>query len=571
VTPGEIADEVAELARETGRAPSAEALAARYGLGVPAARRVLVLVSTRWRPPPSPSPRLVPTEADVDAVAPPPGTVLDGTVTQLVTSGLGLCPSVGQRLILDVADGRVPEAAATVADGVTTVEAGGATLRSRERLGVPARQICVVAGIRGGKTTLAAAAAVAGALRADLGALRAGESAAGLIVAPHADSAAETYRVLRELCEGYDLLRPLLVGQPKAGSLTLRRPSDERDVELRVVAAGKGGLTLRSRWLTGVVLDEAAFFESSTTAAVTDRAQLDAVRHRVVSGAAIWLISSPYAAKGLLHEIWRTTQAGWHVVHAPSAALNPGYWTPSRVERAERDDYDSAQREVLARFVDAASGLFSRESVARACAMPREPVERGRRYVCAMDPASRVNPWTAAVASRTVTGWAVHSVRQWVPRGGDLDPTEVLGDLAAWLRPYGVTTVLTDQYGYGPTAALARQHGLTLSLRTTTDRTKAESHGWLRKRLEAGEVALPDDEDLRGDLADVQRVYTGGGRTRIEYQRRGPRHADYVASVTLALHELASAPARAAAPDDEVDDEPGLHRWHAPASAPWAR
>lgn len=588
MTPAEIADQLAAEARASGAYPSVPAVGARYGLDERQAGRILMLVRARWRPllpptvepvpdPPAAEPPVPPPEPPKTRRkkrrAPPTETALDGTLRQLVTEGLGLTLSPGQSLIVDAADG-VPIDHA-VDDGVRTAERGGAVLRTRERLGVPARQVCVVAGIRGGKTTLAACAAVAGALRADLSSLRADETAAGLIVAPHADSAAETYRVLRELVEGHPSLTALLEGEPRASRLTLRRPSDGRRVELRVVAAGKGGLTLRSRWLTSCVLDEGAFFESSSTAAVTDRAQLDAVRHRVVPGAQIWLISSPFAAKGLLHDVWRTVAHGWHVVHAPSPALHPKYWTPERVARALEEDYESAAREVLGQFVDAATSLFSTQAVERASRHPVEPPVPHRRYVAAMDPASRVNPWTAVIATRSATRYEIVAAREWVPRGADLDPDEVLGELAAFLRPYGVATVLTDQYGYASTAALARRHGLSLVLHTTTDRTALASHLWLRKRLEADEVALPPIPELLADMQDVQRVLGSGGRARVEYQRRGPRHADYVPALVLALSSLRDAPpaddaaARDAAEEAEERELPGLRRARVNPAMPW--
>lgn len=589
MTPAEIADQLATEARANGAYPTVAAIGARYGLDERQSGRILVLVRARWRPllpppeDPAPEPSADPTPEPTVLTEPPKRrgrkraaapteTTLDGTLRQLVTEGLGLELSAGQELIVDAADGVEIEHATD--DGVRTAERGGAVLRTRERLGVPARQICVVAGIRGGKTTLAACAAVAGALRADLSSLRADETAAGLIVAPHADSAAETYRVLRELAEGHPSVRALLVGEPRASRLTLRRPSDGRRVELRVVAAGKGGLTLRSRWLTSVVLDEGAFFETSSTAAVTDRAQLDAVRHRVVPGAQIWLISSPYAAKGLLHDTWRTTAPGWHVVHAPSSALNPKYWTPERVARAVSEDYESASREVLAQFVDGATTLFSTAAVERAAKHPVSPPVPHRRYVAAMDPASRVNPWTAVVATRSATRYEIVAAREWVPKGADLDPDEVLADLASWLRPYGVTVVLTDQYGYASTAALARRHGLSLSLHTTTEKSAMQSHLWLRKRLEADEVALPPVPELLADMQDVQRVLGSGGRARVEYQRRGPRHADYVPAIVLGLSALRDAPPaddeRAKREAEDAEHEPGLKRTRVNPAMPWA-
>ena len=602
MTPAEIADQLAAEARASGAYPSVPAVGARYGLDERQAGRILMLVRARWRPllpptvepvpdPPADAPTVPDPSATASPVraegadppkarrktkkpATPTDTTLDGTLRQLVTEGLGLTLSPGQGLIVDAADGaEIPHA---TDDGVRTAERGGAVLRTRERLGVPARQICVVAGIRGGKTTLAACAAVAGALRADLSSLRADETAAGLIVAPHADSASETYRVLRELVEGHPALTALLVGEPKASRLTLRRPSDGRRVELRVVAAGKGGLTLRSRWLTSCVLDEGAFFESASTAAVTDRAQLDAVRHRVVPGAQIWLISSPFAAKGLLHDVWRTTAPGWVVVHAPSSALHPKYWTPERVQRALAEDYESACREVLGQFVDAATSLFSTAAVERASKHPVSPPVPHRRYVAAMDPASRVNPWTVAVATRGPQRFEIVAAREWVPRGSDLDPDEVLAELSKFLAPYGVTTVLTDQYGYASTAALARRYGLALTLHTTTDRTAMQSHLWLKKRLEADEVALPPIPELLADMQDVQRVLGSGGRARVEYQRRGPRHADYVPAVVLALAALRDAPpaddeaAKLAAEEAEEAELPGLKRARVNPAMPWA-
>lgn len=593
MTPAEIADQLAAEARANGAYPTQAAVGARYGLDERQAGRILMLVRARWRPllPPvehAPAPEAPPVDPPRTHPDPPEKprkttkrrrvepteTTLDGTLRQLITEGLGLELSAGQSLIVDAADG-VPIDHATD-DGVRTAERGGAVLRTRERLGVAARQICVVAGIRGGKTTMAACAAVAGALRADLSSLRPDETAAGLIVAPHADSAAETYRALRELVEGHPSVRALLVGEPKASRLTLRRPSDGRRVELRVVAAGKGGLTLRSRWLTSVVLDEGAFFETSSTAAVTDRAQLDAVRHRVVPGAQIWLISSPFAAKGLLHDTWRTTAPGWVVVHASSAALNPKYWTPERVARALAEDYESASREVLGQFVDAATTLFSTAAVERASRHPVAPPVPHRRYVAAMDPASRVNPWTAVVATRGPERYEIVAAREWVPRGSDLDPDEVLAELARWLAPYNTTVVLTDQYGYASTAALARRHGLALTLHTTTEKSAMSSHLWLKKRLEADEVALPPVPELLADMQDVQRVLGSGGRARVEYQRRGPRHADYVPAIVLGLSSLRDAPpadderAKQDAEEAEEAELPGLKRARVNPAMPWA-
>jgi hypothetical protein len=184
-------------------------------------------------------------------------------------------------------------------------------------------------------------------------------------------------------------------------------------VEIVVVAAHRGGLSVRNRWLVGVVLEEVASFGSEATGAVVNaEAILQAGETRLLPGCQAWLISSPYGPVGLLWELYKShfgKPSSTLVIHAPTRALNPGF-PQERIDEIAREDPDTAAREYGAEWIDADSAFLSATIVDRA--MRREPLVRpGRAMVAAMDPATRGNAWTLAV------GWA-----DWV-RAGRIRPS----------------------------------------------------------------------------------------------------------------------------------------------------
>lgn len=466
-------------------------------------------------------------------------------------------------------------------------DVGGGSIRYRARLGTApgARpdSVCVVAGVRGGKTTIAACALVANALEADLSALRKGETAHGVIVAPTLEAAGKTFEDLVHL-----LSTPGLAGRvvekktqededeaviaPSNRRVRIRR-DDKRHVVLRVVAASKGGLTSRSRWLVGCVLEEAGYFGSEGAgAAISAEDQYAAVADRIVPGGQVWLISSPNAHEGLLYETWRRVPEGWAVVHAPTRAMNPSY-PQERVDRAMRRDPDRARRELGAEFLDGETALVPGEWVERAVRAPG-PLAAFSRRVAAMDPATRGNGWTVVVADRTAEGIAIVGAREWRgSKSAPLSPSSTLKEIAAFLRPLGVTTILTDKHQVDSLRDLARPLGLILSERHTSTVQAYEHAQRVRSLLGDCTLSLPDNADLHRDMRAVKRILTRHGSTLLLPKTPDGRHADYWPSLSLAVWDLRTA----AAPevDDEEDEFEGglpisMRRAQRP-ERPWAR
>ena len=545
----------------------------------------------------------VATVATVRAVGPEVRSCLRMLLSDQAYLALALSPL--QSALVDLAgDGIWPEGAleahrATIdedqaeLDGATELRLhevlGGGSIRYRTRAGAPRgrpESVCVVAGVRGGKTTIAACALVACALECDLSSLRKGETAYGVIVAPTLDAADKTFEDLAHLVTSTPLAKRVIrtrggatededgapLAAPTANRRIKIRRDDGRHVVLRVVAASKGGLTSRSRWLVGCVLEEAAYFGSEGAgAAVSAEDQYAAVADRIVPGGQCWLISSPGAPEGLLYETWRRVPEGWAVVHAPTRALNPSY-PQERVDKAMRRDADRARRELGAEFLDGDTALIPGEWIERAT-VPAAPPGITVRRVAAMDPATRGNGWTLVVTERTLTGVACVAAREWRGSKADpLSPSVTLASIATELKRWGLYTVLTDRHHVDSLRDLARPYGLSLSERSTSSAQGYEQATRVRSLLGDRTLTLVDVPELARDMRSVRRVLTRHGSSLLLPHTPDGRHADYWPSLSLAVWEMRNAaPPVPVEADEEEHGRPMSLRRASNAAAPWVR
>lgn len=424
----------------------------------------------------------------------------------------------------------------------------------------------IVAGVRSGKSLIAGAAALKSALTADLSQLMPHEIARVAIVAPTVDNATATFRLLVGAMMASKMLSALLVGKPKDESFLVKR-ADGRIVEIIVVAAHRGAVTLRSRWLAGFVLDEVALFGvEQTGAAVNAEELLRAGETRLVKGAQGWLISSPFGPQGLLFNLWREgfgKPGRMLVVHAPTLAMNSAF-DPEMVEAIRRRDPDAAAREYDAAWTDADIALIPSQHVDAAQRSVAElPPEDGLEYAAAMDPATRRNAWTLVIATRKRIGLELRTrqvivyARQWVgSRAQPLDPDKVLKDIARILKSYRIRTVWSDQFSSDALRAIARRHGINLAEDTSTAARKVELFTSLRDKLADEAVELPPDPVLRSDLISVRKRITADG-IKIDLPKTADgRHADYAPAVAMVLDRWVKEP-----PIPRNDPKPGTREY----------
>lgn len=440
-----------------------------------------------------------------------------------------------QRAICRVADGRP-------LDGILTEDEQrryfGCVLVSL----VAVRLMVLVCGVRGGKSFLASCAAIWAALTADLSGLKKWEIPRVPIVAPHTDAAAATFVVLRGIVENSAVLRRFLDGDPSADTLVLRRP-DGRCVEITVVAAHRGGLSMRNRWLAGFIADELAQFGMETTGAVVNAEEIiRAAETRLLPGCIGWLISSPYGPQGALHDLWKRhfgKPGSRFVVHADTRALNPTF-PQETIDAIRAENPDVAAREYDAQWLDPDTALYPAVHVDAAIRpgpaelRPREP---GVIYLAAIDPATRANSWTFIILGiypLPPAGWAgrrlrVALARQWTgSKTRPLNPGVVLDEIAKDCRRYGVDGVHSDEHSADALRELANDRGLGFNDRAT-GRHRTDMYESVGTHLATGELELAPVPQLRTDLLGVRKRVSGSTITIVLPKTADGRHCDYAA------------------------------------------
>lgn len=172
--------------------------------------------------------------------------------------------------------------------------------------------------------------------------------------------------------------------------------------------------------------------------------------------------------------------------------------------------------------------------------------ETGVSYEAAMDPATRGDAWTLAIAAlrNTPAGLrrSIVAVREWRgSRTAPLSPRAVLAEVAGILRPYRVDFVYSDQASGDALRDHAEAFGLTLIVTPTTATNRLAMYENLRVRIAAGEVELPPHPTVKADLLAVRKRITRAG-VSIELPHAGGRHCDFAPAIALVVSKTTSEP-----------------------------
>ncbi len=419
--------------------------------------------------------------------------------------------------------------------------------------GIRPAELLILSGVRVGKSLLAAALAVRAALTCDLSGIRPGEPVRVSVVSLTVDLARVVFDHIVGTLVHKPALRKLLVNSPTADSVDVMHPSGHV-VEIKVVAGSRAGSSLVARWSAGVIFDEAPRMNGEEDGVVNFDDARRAALGRLLPGAQLVAIGSPWAPRGpvyqMVQEHWQKPSARLVVVRAPAPAMNPNWWTPDRVDKLRQQDEQAYRTDVLGEFSDPESSLFSSGELDR-CTRTGGPLvlEREPRhdYRAAMDPGTRGNAWTLAIATlRRVGGKDISTIvlaKQWQGSKTDpLNPDTVLKDIAADCLRYGLDSVTTDQWSADALRAIADRHKLYLHIETITAPRKVELYESLRARLADGALELPPDPQVRADLLSLRKRVTTNGIS-IELPRTADgRHADYAPAIALAVEKYLSPP-----------------------------
>lgn len=459
-----------------------------------------------------------------------------------------------QRAICRVIDGR---ALGDLASDPAVVRALGGYAAVAALPLVRPKEIVLLAGIRSGKSLIAAAIAVRAALTCDLSRLGPGEVPRVSILSLTKDTATPTWTHVAGRIEASSKLRALLIGKPKANALFLRHPSG-RPVEICVVAGRRAAGNLVARWSAGNIFDESPRMVGEDEGVVNLDHARASIAGRLLPGAQVVMSGSSWAPFGpvydLVTEHHGKPSANIAVIRARGPDMNPSVWTPEACAELKARDPDAYRVDVDTEFLDPESGMFAHSDLELCCDRPWEfldPVS-GHHYSAAIDPATRGNAWTLVVLGRNRRGrYFVCRHQQWIGSTSEpLSPLAVFQDISSILAPYGVKTLHTDQWAADALVDIATQAQLWLISESISNHSKLEMFTALRAVVADKNISLPHDMQLLLDLARVKKRTTPSG-IAIHFPRTADgRHCDYAPAVALAL---AHAP-RGPDPEPQFDE-----------------
>lgn len=415
-------------------------------------------------------------------------------------------------------------------------------------------EILILSGIRTGKSLIAGAAAVWATQKCGF------TPAQGLTLGPGEVPRVSVLSVKRDLADvvfnhiignmqASPVLSSLILEEPTSDGLLVKHPNG-RPVEIKVVAGSRAGSSLVARWSAGVVFDEAPRMQGEEDGVVNLDDARKAVRFRLLSEARLWYIGSPWAPSGptydMREENWGKPGAKVLVVKAPAPAMNPVYWTASRVAERRAEDPELSRTEIDAEFASPNATLFQPELVQRCVRQepPQLPYEEGQTYVAAMDPATRANAWVLTLVTRAEGKIKQVGMWEWNPEPGQpLSPVEVMRQIADICAIYKPTVLKSDQWSADSLADIAQDLGIPFLQEDFHGTELARRYLGLARRMEAGMVELCPDPRVFRDLVAVRRKAAPGGGVKILLPiTRDGRHTDSAPPLVMAAAEYMDDP-----------------------------
>lgn len=400
-------------------------------------------------------------------------------------------------------------------------------------------------GRRSGKSLMAAAWAVYDALFRDLtGYLRPGEHRYILCVAASREQAGIVLRFARDLIADSPLLAGCIVAEA-ADSITVRQPGTGALVTIRTGPCS--ARTGRGPAYSTVVLDEEAHWITDTEGpAVAERVYRSLVPATAQFGdeGRVIVISTPYGRGNHFAKLYERAEADPAAYAFQAATWEINETIPRAFLDAEREgDPEAFSTEYGAEFNEGGGAFIPYNDIQSAVGRPGElpPGLDLISPVAGLDPAFGNNPFALAIAGRDPNNrnrLRLALVRSWRPRkGSELDVDDVLDEIAAICRRYGVGKVWTDQYASAPVRQGLNRRGVAARELTMTATSKTAIYNTLKAKLAASDLELYEHPDLIAELARIEVRYTAGS-AGVRIPRRGGSHGDLAQALAMAVHAL---------------------------------
>jgi hypothetical protein len=374
----------------------------------------------------------------------------------------------------------------------------------------------LIVGRRGGKSFMSALISCYIAAFLDFRAfITVGETLVVMCLARDKEQARIVFKYVKSILNFIPPLRSMIVEQ-RADEIEL-----SSGVTLMVKASDFGGV--RGPTIACVVADEIAFWPSQ--GANPDDEVLSAIRPAMatIPDAKLLCISTGYAQVGALYDAHKQHYGKDDddvlVWQADTAAMNPTI-SQTYIDKEIEKDPEGGRAEWLGLFREDVSAAFPLELIEASIVLGRSQLlpAPDTSYFAFVDPSGgRKDQFTLAIAHRRYDDGkiildALRAVRP------PFDPSSVVADYCGFLEPYGVGTVVGDNYGDEWPVAEFAKHGVCYQL---SEFTKSEIYLSLIPMMTSKRVELLDDEKLKTELRRLERRTGRNGKDAIDHPTRG--------------------------------------------------
>jgi hypothetical protein len=388
---------------------------------------------------------------------------------------------------------------------------------------------------RTGKDSFASAiAAIAAATFDQQHRLRPGERVAILCLACDRDQSRIILGYIRSYFRDIPALAAMVERETKDG-FALNNGVD-------IVVATNNFKSIRGRPILLVILDEAAFYASETSAS-PDRELYAALRPGMLTipGSRMIIISSPYRRAGLLWDRYRkyfgTNDNSTLVIQSDLRTLNPTI-SQAQIDAETEEDPASAVSEIQGQFRDDIAAFLTLELIEAAVdrsVTVRAP-QQGVAYHCGVDPSGGVSDsFTAAISHADKDNNIILDALLEIK--APFDPDVAVEQVAALIKSYGINTCTGDKYAAQFVVAAFAKHGVSYR---HSERDRSKIYADVLPLFTSGRARLLDTPKGRLVIqyAGLQRETTSMGRDKIDH---GPGQKDDLCNAASLAMVLASS------------------------------
>jgi hypothetical protein len=377
------------------------------------------------------------------------------------------------------------------------------------------QELWVIAGRRGGKSRMAAAAsAYLAAFDDHRGKLAPGETGFVLTLAP---SKAQS-RTVRDYAEGFFASSPIL----KQQVTDLLADEIRLNGNVSVAIHPNSFRTVRGRTLLGAVFDESAFWRDETSASPDVEVYRAVLPALATTGGMLIGISSPYRKVGLLHQKHRDhfgkNDPDILVIQAATSVLNPMV-NKKIIDRARKNDPEAALAEWDAEFRGDLSSLLDDAVLDEAIEQGRPlelPPQDHTSYVAFVDASGgRHDAFTIGIGHEHKGNFIADVVRG---RKAPFDPKAVVAEYAGLARQYRCRGVAGDNYAGGWVSDAFRDAGMAYH---RADLPKSQLYLEMVPHFMRNAVTLPNHPILIRELRLLERRTSRAGKDVVDHPQNG--------------------------------------------------